>query len=149
MSGGDPLFVQAVRGSCGRARVPDGQFLAQYQRLRQAGLLSRYLVVEYRCADPAACVLARVFTTPSGTFVHQPTHTYTSPAVSVETAMRAAAGHRTRTETAFPLPTPPVTVVLSCDHVYVRRDVDAVLVDIALAHRRGCPTGRRIAHQPA
>jgi len=48
--------------------------------LNQAGQLSRYLVVEYRCADPAGCVLARVFTTPSGSFVHKPAHTYTSSA---------------------------------------------------------------------
>lgn len=145
MSGSDPLFAQAVRGSCGGAPVPDGQSLAQYKQLRQAGQLSRYLVVEYRCADPAGCVLARVFTTPSGTFVHKPPHTYTSSAG----AMRAAAGYRARTESAYPLPAPPLAVVLTCDHVYARRDVDVVLVDIALAHRRGCPTGRWIGDSPS
>lgn len=132
-SGGDPLFARAVRGSCGAARIPDGQVLSQYHRLRQAGQLPRHLVVEYRCAEPAGCVLARLFITPSGTFVHKP-------------AGRAAVGYGVRPETAYSLPTPPGSVVLSCGHLHVRRDVDAVLGDIALAHRRGCPTGRRIAH---
>ncbi len=137
----DPLFAQAVRGSCGAARVPDGQCLTQYKRLDDAGELSHYLVVEYRCAASAGCVLARVFTTPSGTFVHKPAHTYTH---SAGAAVRAAAGYRTRTESAYPLPAPSLSVVLTCDHAYVRRDVEAVLVDISLAHRRGGPTGRRI-----
>lgn len=144
MGGGDPLFAQAVRGSSAAPRVPEGQVLAHYRSLREAGVLGRYLVVEYRCADRAGCVLARVFTTPSGTFVYQPPHTYRVSAGASPGAVRVAAGHRVRVETVVVLPPASEAVELSCDHLSVRRDVEAVLGDIGLAHRRGCPTGRRI-----
>lgn len=141
---GDPLFDQAVRGSCGSARVPEGQYLAHYRRLREAGALGRYLVVEYRCADRAGCVMARVFTTPSGTFLYRSVDACSPPTTAVGRAGRAAAVHRARTETAFPLPEPSQSVELSCDHVHAHRAVEQILAHIGLAHRRGCPTGRRI-----
>jgi hypothetical protein len=135
----DEQLATALRGSSA-ARVPGGQVLALYERLRAAGQLGRHLVVEYRCADTAACVLARVFTTPAGTFIHKP-----ACGAAVAGTVDGASGPRGWPETAYLLPEFPIAVSLGCDHVRARCDADAVRADIALAHRRGSPTGRRIS----
>jgi len=96
--------------------------------------------VEYRCAHPAACVLARVFTTPTGTFIHKPAYRAAPTAPS-----SATPGPPDRPETAYLLSTFPIAVSLGCDHVQARWHADAVRADIALAHRRGSATGRRIS----
>lgn len=135
----DQLVARALRGSSA-ARVPGGQVLALYERLRAAGQLGRYLVVEYRCTDTAACVLARVFTTPTGTFIRKPAYRPATAGTAGGTP-----GPRGWPETAYLLPMFPIAVSLGCDHVRARCDADAVRADIALAHRRGSPTGRRVS----
>ncbi len=134
----DEQLATALRGSSA-ARVPGGQVLALYERLRAAGQLGRHLVVEYRCTDQAACVLARVFTTPAGTFIHKPAYR-----AAVAATAGGTPGPRGWPETAYLLPVFPIAVSLGCDHVRARCDADAVRADIALAHRRGSPTGRRV-----
>jgi len=135
----DDQLVAALRGSSA-SRVPGGQVLALYERLRAAGQLGRHLVVEYRCTDQAACVLARVFTTPAGTFIHKPAYRSATAGTA-----GGASGPRGWPETAYLLPTFPIAVSLGCDHVRARCDADAVRADIGLAHRRGSPTGRRVS----
>ncbi len=129
----DQLVARTLRGS--RAMVMRGsEILALYARLRDSGQLARHLVVEYRCADPAACVLARVFTTPSGTFVHKPDYTYGPVSAVVGT----------RAETASMLMAPLSALPVACGHVRTLVQAPALAADIALAHRRGSATGRRI-----
>lgn len=156
----DQLVARAMRGSRRSARVPAGQALGLYKRLRAGGELARHLVVEYRCADPAGCLLARVFTTREGTFVHKPAYRPTSgplehtPAILVDgtSDVDGASGDVgvvcARPESAYMLPSFPIALLLGCDHVRVRCDAVEVRADLALAYRRGSPTGRRIRATP-
>ncbi|MFC4950106.1 hypothetical protein [Pseudonocardia sp. GCM10023141] len=139
----DQLVARALRGSSNATRISGGQVLGLYRRLHAAGQLGRYLVVEYRCAHASACVLARVFTIPAGTFIHKPAYRWSPVAPT-----RGPAGSRYRPETAYLLPVFPIAVNLECDHVQACCDADAVSADIALAHHRGTPTGRRLAGSP-
>jgi len=89
-----------------------GSFLALYKRMRTAGQLRRYLLVEYRCVHRAACLLARVHATPHGFMLYRAAHTFST---TTTTPPMPLAG-KSRAETAELLPDPPCSVHLGCDH---------------------------------
>lgn len=128
----DPSRDGGIRGE---------QFLALHDTVRNSGQLDRYLLVEYRCTNPAACLLARVYATPRGMFVHQPAYVV-SATVAAERGIEW--GKRLRPEAAYLMPDRTLTLPLACDHGRGPMGVTEVLEDVSLARRTGRSTGRRV-----
>jgi hypothetical protein len=132
----------AARDPGGDGGTRGDEVPAPHDTMRCTGQSDRRLLVEYRCTNPAACLLARVYATPRGMFVHQPAY-IVSAAVAAERGI--GWGGRLRPEAAYLMPDRTLEVPLVCDHRRGALGVTDVLEDVSLARRTGRPTGRRIS----